>query len=166
MPAMPDLDRLRLIAEWRPGAWIGALHRAFGPLSEVVVDGAGGDTLESRPAQTLMALWGPQSLDRPFLPRLPFMVQITSRNREEALVELLRHVPATAPLWIDAAHVDWALMAEIVMLTEATLQPWQHRELARFVLRERQALVHAVRQSYMGREEDEAYRPTTPGDLF
>ncbi|MFN0182293.1 MAG: hypothetical protein ACKVQR_00600 [Aquabacterium sp.] len=160
-----DLDRQRLLPDWQPGCWIGAQRRMSGPQAEVVVDDAG-DHIENRPAQSLIVLWGPQSLDRPFLPRLPFMVQLTSRGGDDAVAELLRHVPPTGALWLDASHVDWALMAEIVMLTEATLRPWQHRELARFILRERETLVRAVRESYMGREEDERYRPTSPGDLI
>ena len=68
---------LRLLRAWQPGAWIGAVFKAFGPMAELVeadeaVPGAE-DTFEHRPAMWLVALWKPQSLQQPFLQRwLPF----------------------------------------------------------------------------------------------
>lgn len=165
---LSEHDRMRLTRAWQPGVWIGGARRAFGPVADLpeVGDDQSPGVIENRPAQWLIALWGPQSLDRPFLARLPLVVQLTSRQDAEAVLELLRHVPDDRRLWLAAqVDVDWTLMAEIVQLTEPALQPWQQRELTRFILAEREAQARFVIRAYLGREHDEGYTPTVPGDL-
>ncbi len=159
--------RLRLAHAWQPEVWVGAVRRAFGPVADVA-DLAGqedANTIDSRPAQWLIALWGPQTLHQPFLPRLPFMVQLTSRMHSDAIAELLRHVPAMRLMWLTDSDIDWALMGEIVLLSEPSLRTWQQRELARFIRAERDALAHAISTGYMGRELDEGFTPTQAGAL-
>jgi hypothetical protein len=155
-----ELDRLRLLGEWQPGAWIGAVRKAFGPMAELAED-SDEDTFEHRPAQWLIVLWPPQSLREPFLRRWPAMVQLTANEGAAAEQQLLDQVPPESRLWVHGFDVDWALMAEIVLLTEEDLQPWQHRELARFIVEQRQATAEAIAAHYVGQDDDD-FVPTQP----
>lgn len=151
-PAAPTLhlpaadDSTRCIRSWQPGAWVGVARRAIGPCTEPV---DGDDTaFDTLPAQWLVALWPPQSLQQPFLRRWPVLVQLTDAAEGAATQLLLQHVPAGARLWLCSDEVDWALLAEIVLRSEPHLAPWQHRELAQFILGQRQATATAIDQHY------------------
>lgn len=161
-----DVDRMRLTAGWQPGVWVGVARRAFGPLAQWF-DGDDGEPprVDNLPVQWLIALWRPQSLEQPMLPRMPVMVQLTSRQDDRAVIELLRQVPPGGRMWLADTDVDWALMAEIVMLTDRTLQPWQHRELARFIVTEREATARRIAASYEDPDLDADDCPTIPAAL-
>ncbi len=163
-----DDGALRLLRAWQPGAWIGAVFKAFGPMAELVeadeaVPGAQ-DTFEHRPAMWLVALWKPQSLQQPFLQRWPAMVQLTDRDGAGPVDLLLEQVPAGARLWVSDHDIDWALMAEIVMLTEDDLAPWQQRELAKVIVTQRQATATAITRHYVGQDtgDDDDFSPALP----
>lgn len=148
MAVPPQVAHERCLDAWAPGAWIGAARRAIGPCAEPV-EGDDGDTVfEHQPAQWLIALWAPQSLQQPFLRRWPALVHLAVLAEADATAALLAHVPTGARLWLTNLELDWALLAEIVMLTEPQLAPWQHRELAQFILAERQATAEAIAQHY------------------
>lgn len=160
-----EIDRMRLTAGWQPGAWIGVAGRAFGPVAQWSEGEDGEAVVESLPVQWLIALWRPQSLEQPMLPRLPVVVQLTPRQDDRAVIELLRHVPAAERMWLADIDVDWALLAEIVMLTDRALQPWQHRELARFIIAEREAIARRIASSYDDPELGADSCPTIPAPL-
>jgi hypothetical protein len=161
----PIAQRLRCVKGWQPGVWVGAMRRVFGPVSELLsaedMPPEAGDakalqrhqTIEQHPAHQLIVLWRPQSLQRPFLSRWPLLVQLTPQQDEHAVGELLSHLPQEARLWVSDHEVDWALMAEIVMLSESALAPWQHRELAQFIQRERAATATSITAHYVGQQE-------------
>lgn len=163
-----EIDRMRLTAGWQPGVWIGVARRAFGPVAQVSDDDGGEDgeaVVDSLPVQWLIALWRPQTLEQPMLPRLPAVVQLTSRQDDRAVIELLRHVPPVQRMWLADIDADWALLAEIVMLTDRTLRPWQLRELARFIIAEREATARRIAASYDDPELDADACPTIPAAL-
>lgn len=137
----------RVVLNWEPGVWIGSLRRAFGPVAEVVQTPRG-EVVENHPPHLLVALWKPQRLDRPFLRRWPNMVWLSERDSEHATLDLLREIPAENRLWLTQEGVDWALLAEIVMLTEEHLQPFHHRELQRLIVAERQAATAMIKRAY------------------
>ena len=163
-----DRDALtlqRLSDAWEPGVWIGAARRACGPVAEVVPRGQG-EIVETHPPQLLLALWKPQRLERPFLRRWPQMVWLSGDDIDHAPQTLLREVPAPARLWVMDADVDWALLAEIVMRSEAGLKPYQYRELQRFIIAEREVTGAMIDEAYGG--DPGAHRrfsKTVPGSL-
>ena len=131
-----------------PGAWIGALRQVSARTTEVVSTPQG-ELVETRAPQWLLALWPPQRLQRPFLRRWPGWVSLHAAEAEtHAVLELLRHVPAGASLWVLEEELDWALMAEIVLLSEPGLQEFQQRALKAFMQAERAATTSRILSAY------------------
>lgn len=158
----------RVIRGYQPGAWIGAVRRVFGPMAHVPEDGDGaGDTvIETHPPHYLLALWQPLPPDQPFLSRWPLKVSITAPDARTAVFELLSEVPLTELLWLTDQPLDWVLMAEIVMLCEEGLLPYQFRGLGEFIEAERQATRAAVSVHYGGSDDAfEQFSRTLPPDL-
>jgi hypothetical protein len=144
----PGVDSQRLLRDWMPGAWIGAARRAFGPQTELHSTDQG-ELVENHPPHWLIALWPPQTLQQPFLRRWPQQVQLLGAEEEApAVVELLRHVPEGHRLWVLNEELDWALMAEIVLLSEAQLKPFQQQALQQFMDTERALSTGRILQSY------------------
>jgi hypothetical protein len=156
----------RLVKRYQPGHWIGGLRRAFGPVAEVVDDGAtGAGDLETHPAHYLVALWRPLEVTTPFLPRWPFRVSIVTPDAETAARALLEDVPRRHRLWIAGPEIDWALVARIVILGEPGLKPFQHRELQAFIRAERRASLAAISLHYTGSDDTfEQFASTNPPD--
>lgn len=153
----------RLSRRHEPGVWVGAVRRAFGPVAEVIPE-PGGARIESHAPHYLIALWKPLKPDRPFLRRWPNLVTLVAPNAQKALDEMLRHVPAGERLWLTRESPDWALLAEIVMIGEAGLEPWHFRELKAFVDAQRIAALAEIRANYGGRERGfEHFLKTVPG---
>ncbi|MED5619627.1 hypothetical protein [Ideonella sp. BN130291] len=150
----PGADSQRLLRDWMPGAWIGAVRRAFGPQTELHSTDQG-ELVEHHPPHWLIALWPPQSLQQPFLRRWPQQVLLLGAEEEaQAVVELLRHVPDGHRLWVLNEELDWALMAEIVLLSEAHLQPFQQQALQWFMDTERAASTDRILHSYVAPPEE------------
>lgn len=148
----------RVIEHWRAGAWVGAHRRAFGPLAEVnetddqmIVD--------THPPHSLIVLWPPPRDEQPLLRRLPQVAALMGTHDEaELLGELLSQLPVDARLWLaPQPEVDWALMAEIVMISEPGLEPYQHRELRRFIDDERVATLALISTCYT--DDARSYEP-------
>ena len=144
----PGIDPQRLLRDWMPGAWIGAVRRAFGPHTALHSTHQG-EVVENHPSHWLIALWAPQQLRQPFLRRWPEVVAMVATDDEaEAVVGLLRHVPEGNPLWVLNEELDWALMAEIVLLSEPHLLQFQNEALLRFIEIERQTTTARIVEGY------------------
>lgn len=147
----------RVIDHWRPGAWIGAQRRAFGPMAEVS-ETEDQLIVDTHPPHSLIALWRPPREHEPLLRRLPHMASlVASHDEDHVVVELLDQIPADARLWLaPQPEIDWALMAEIVMISETGLATYEHRELRRFIDAERVATLALISASYT--DDAESYR--------
>lgn len=160
-------QRARLSPDWHPAAWVGAVRRVFGPVAEVG-DGAGDDdgVVESHPPHSLFVAWSPLKPGQPLLRRWPSLVSIVGADGDDAVAALLKAVPGGAPLWLTPHEIDWALMAEIVMLSEPDLAPFHYRELERFVAAERAATLAQISAAYTA--DGDGFRrfiKTVPGSL-
>ncbi|PPE71385.1 hypothetical protein IS481_05170 [Caldimonas thermodepolymerans] len=142
MKAFIEASR-RLRADYQPGLWIGAIRPAFGA-GEVEQDGR----IERYPPHYLVALWPPLPAAHPVLPRWPAVAAIASPDGQAALLELMRHVPADARVWLADEAVDWALVADIVRLSDRHLAPYHHRELERFIAARRAEDAARIRAEY------------------
>lgn len=148
----------RLARHYQPGMWIGALRRAFGPMADVpdLEDTA---TIETRPPHYLIAMWAPLGADQPFLQRWPRKVALVAPDPRAAIKEMLDVLPITDRLWITEQPIDWVLMADIVMLCEPGLAPYQFQGLREFVDAEHQATLAAISVHYGG--PDDTYEKFT-----
>lgn len=152
MQRPPEPTDHRIVARPEPGVWIGAVRRAFGPISQVV-ETEQGDTIENHPPHYLVALWAPLRDDEAFLRRWPDSVSIALHDHEAAIQELLRNLPIGARLWVTMQEIDWAVIAEIAMLSESqNFQPEHYRELERFIAQERAATLATISANYTDRE--------------
>jgi hypothetical protein len=139
----------RLTKRHHPGDWIGGLRRLCGPLAEAEDDGI----VDTRPPQYLVALWRPVKPELPFLERWPYKATLVEPDSAAAARELLADVPTGARLWLGGKHIDWAFVAEIVMVGERHLRPFHYRELQSFIRTERQATLAAISVHYSGDDE-------------
>lgn len=137
----------RVLASWKPGAWIGAVRQVFDSVARVVST-AQGPVVDTYPPHVLLALWPPQSPAAPFLDRWPQRVLLSAVSREAAAEELLRHLPADAELWLGEHDIDWATIGEAVLLHEPGLRDFQLKELRAFVDAERQAAWDHANKAY------------------
>lgn len=154
----PDIDALMLrpasnpaiLSTWRPDAWIGAVREVFEGTTEFVTT-ANGPVVETYPPHRLVAAWPPQGLNAPLLGRWPTQVRLAAVARETAADLLLAQLPAGATLWVNPAaqDVDWALTAEIVLLHDPTLRPFQIKALRAFVDAEREASFARLNADYV-----------------
>jgi hypothetical protein len=150
----PELHR-RLVFQWAPGTWVGATKRVFGPIAEVISGDNGLAWVETHPPHSLLVLWKPPRLNPPLLKRFPWMVSIAAaHDDDEALAAVIRQLPPGARMFIARHDVDWALMAEIVVISEPNLAPYHYRELQAFVLAEREATRAAVSAGYLHDDAD------------
>ena len=138
-----------LVPQWAPGVWIGAVKRAFGPVAEMLA-GSDGVVIDSHPPHSLLVLWKPprSPMQPPFLRRFPWMVSITTGDAGVAVGELLKQLPHDSRLFLSKHEIDWALMAEIVMLSEKNLAPYHYRELQRFAEDQRAETLAAISAGY------------------
>ena len=112
-----------------------------------------GDTIENHPPHYLVALWAPLRDDEAFLRRWPDSVSIALHDHDCAVQELLRNLPIGARLWITTQELDWAVIAEIAMLSEAqNFQAEHYRELQRFIDQQRAESLATISANYTDRE--------------
>jgi hypothetical protein len=133
----------RLSRQWAPGLWIGAIRQAFGAERQ-------GDEL--LPPHWLVALWEPLPEGKPLLPRWPAVAAIAPRSSEQALLELMRHVPEGARVWLADEAVDWALIAQIVLESDRHLEDYHRRGLAAFIGTQREADRAEIAHGYTDRD--------------
>lgn len=148
----PGVPLERLAGRWEPGVWVGAARRVFGPVSEVVGDSRGSVIVENHPPHHLIALWRPKRDYEPFLRRWPSIVNLVGTDEKSLLGEMFKLIPSGARLWMSRGDIDWALMAEIVMVSERGLAPYQTRELEGFVRVDRARTLAAIARGYTGDE--------------
>ena len=137
----------RVLAAWKPGAWIGAVRTVFGSVAQVVSTPQG-PVVDTFAPHVLLALWEPQNIDQPFLHRFPQRVLLSAVSPEDAGEELLGFLPPEAELWLAAHDIDWALAGEAVLLHEPGLRDFQLKELRAFVEAERLAVWERVNKAY------------------
>ncbi|MEW6705586.1 MAG: hypothetical protein AB1430_12115 [Pseudomonadota bacterium] len=161
---VPGVSPERLLRDWRPGAWIGAVRQAFDRTTELSSTPLG-EVVEAHPPHWLVALWSPQRLQRPFLRRWPRWVSLVPGESESAAgLALLREVPQDAALWVLHEELEWALMAEIVLLSEPGLQAFQQQALQEFIVAERTATTARIRSAYAASHAGPAYGPLVRTD--
>jgi hypothetical protein len=131
----------RLGTTHAPGMWVGAVRRAFEA-----------DAHGHHPAHFLVALWEPSPPEQPLLPRWPVVAAIASPDANAALLELVRHLPAGARVWLSDTVVDWALVAEIVLRSDRNLEPHHRTGLSAFIERCRDADASRIEREYTDRE--------------
>jgi hypothetical protein len=131
----------RLGTTHAPGMWVGAVRRAFEA-----------DAHGHHPAHFLVALWEPSPPEQPLLPRWPAVAAIASPDANAALLELVRHLPAGARVWLSDTVVDWALVAEIVLRSDRNLEPHHRTGLSAFIERCRDADASRIEHEYTDRE--------------
>lgn len=139
----------RLLARWRPGAWIGARRQVLAGRTEFV-NGPAGPAVETYPAHWLLLLWPPLAADRPLTARWPQRVRLWAWTRGGAEHSLLADIPDADSLWLaDASDgIDWALAADIALHHEPALRPFQIEGLRDFIAAEREAGFGRVNDSY------------------
>lgn len=139
----------RLARRHHLGDWIGGLRRLSGPIAEFGED----DWLDTHPPIYMVALWKPVSERLPVLSRWPYKATLVSPDSAAAARELLADVPTDKRLWLAGEHIDWAHVAEIVMIGERHLRPFHYRELQAFIAAERKATLAAISVHYNGEDE-------------
>ncbi len=142
----------RIVARPEPGVWIGAVRRIIGPIAQVV-ESEHGDTIENHPPQYLVAMWAPLRSEEAFLRRWPDAVSVDQNDHDCALAELLCNLPEGARLWVTPQEIDWAVIAEIAMLSEGSkFTPDHYREIERFIADERAAALATISANYTEHE--------------
>jgi len=145
MPSVVTGIARRLLAQHEHGCWTGLIVRVV-PAAE---HDAGG-TIVRTPDHYLGAVWAPPAA----VPtRWPEAVVIGSPEADAALVELMRHVPAAARVYLaDRDGVDAALAAQILLAGDHNLEPYQRTALATFITGERRRQAAAIAQRYGDRD--------------
>ena len=133
----------RVLAQWQPGAWSGAVREVFDSTTEFVTT-ANGPAVETHPPHRLLLLWPPLNLAAPLPSRWPRQVRLSAAPAHQAAELLLALMPDGALLWLqpdaDARQAaDWALAADIVLHHEPALRPFQITGLRAFIDAEREA---------------------------
>ena len=143
----------RVLAQWQPGVWTGAVRQVLEGSTEFVTT-AQGPAVETHAPQHLLLLWPPQRVDAPLLGRWPQQVRLCSGAARapdaDATETLLATLPADARLWLqpDGDAVDWALAAEILLTHESALRPHQVDGLRAFIVAEREASFARLNSRY------------------
>jgi hypothetical protein len=126
--AFDPAQRARLAARYATGCWTAAVVHAI----RAATSQPGGSPV-STPDHYLGAAWAPGAPTR-----YPDVVVIGSPSADNAIAELLVHVPADAKLWLAGRdEVDFALAAEILLAADRNLETYQRDALASFVDAER-----------------------------
>lgn len=143
----------RVLTQWQPGAWTGAVRQVLAGSTEFVTT-AQGPAVETHAPQHLLLLWPPQRLDAPLLGRWPQQVRLWAGAANvpdlPGADALLSSLPADACLWLqpDGDAVDWALAAEILLNHESGLRPHQVDGLRAFIVAEREANFARLNSAY------------------
>ena len=139
----------RLLTQWRPGAWTGAVRQVFDSTTEFVTT-ANGPAVETYPPHRLLLLWPPLTLAAPLPARWPQQVKLSAVTERDAPAALIDGLPDDALLWLqtDAGAVDWSLAAEIALHHAPALRPFQTTGLRAFLDAEREATYARLNADY------------------
>jgi hypothetical protein len=147
----------RLAARYESGCWSGAVVRAIDAASREI------DRVRvATPDHYLGVAWMP-ACGLP--PRYPDVVVIGSPHADNAIAELLVHVPSDAKLWLAGRDdVDLALAADILLASDRNLESYQREALAAFAARERDRTQAVIASRYTDDDADfERFRATALG---
>jgi len=155
----PDLATLqlrpapqpRLLAQWQPQAWVGALRQVLDSRT-AFTNTADGPVVETHAPQRLLLLWPPQG-DAGAPARWPLQARLLDLSAAQAGNAALALLPDDAPLWwlpaeASVVDVDWALAAELVLHHQAGLQAFQIDGLREFIATEREAVFARLNNGY------------------
>jgi len=135
----------RLASRYRAGCWAGVVVHA---IDEAIRDVDGAHVVT--PHHYLGAAWAP-AVGAPT--RFPDVVVIGSPAADNALAELLVHVPNEAKLWLAGRdEVDVALAAEILLAADRNLEPYQREAIAAFIAAEHARTRAAIAERYSDRD--------------
>jgi len=135
----------RLASRASDATWIGVCVRV---VDAARVQGPAGAV--STPGHFLAAAWAP-GVPRS---RWPDAVVIGSPTADDALALLVRHVPASARLFLaDLDAVDAALAARILLAADRNLEPYQREGIATFVAAQQARDTARIAQGYSDRDE-------------
>lgn len=139
----------RLLTQWQPGAWTGAVRQVFDSTTEFVTT-ANGPAVETYPPHRLLLLWPPLTLAAPLPARWPQQVRLSAVAARDAPAALIDGLPGDAMLWLltDAGDVDWTLAAEIALHHQPALRPFQVTGLRAFLDTEREATYARLNADY------------------
>jgi len=135
----------RLAPSFEAGCWTGiVVHAIEGATRDI--DGARVVT----PDHYLGAAWAPTA-GAPS--RFPDVVVIGSPGADNALAELLAHVPSDAKLWLAGRDaVDIALAAEILLAADRNLERYQRDAVGAFIAAEHARTRAAIAARYSDRD--------------
>jgi hypothetical protein len=152
----PQLAR-RLATRYEPGCWSGVVVHAIDAGERHI-----GGVRVKTPDHFIGAAWAPVD---GVPPRYPDVVAIGSPTADNALAELLVHVPADAKLWLAPREdVDVALAAEVLLAADRNLEPYQREALGGFIARERDRTRSEIAARYSDRDAGfERFRAQTIG---
>ena len=148
-PAAPAEPDPRLLAQWRPQAWVAQVRR-IAEAGVEVQQGAQGLRVENLSPQWLCALWPPLG-DAPLLARWPDLATVVGADTADAALHLLLpELPAQAELWrADKRDADWALLADLVLHQHTGLTAGQTRGLRALAEAERGANLRHMSHDYL-----------------
>jgi hypothetical protein len=158
-PTFEPVRHPRLAAAWQPGVWLFA-SRQLNDGDTRVVQTPHGPVIETLPPLHLVALWAPQRLDQPLLPRWPLRAALVAAEERTPVEAVLAWLPADAgdaPLCLlhadaddpGAPHpADWALIADLVRHHDAGLKPQQLELLAALIESEQAANFERLNAAY------------------
>lgn len=130
------------MSAWRPDCWFGFVIEA---LPESIR--RTGQEVVHTPAHFLVAAWEP--VVAPPLPQLPAAAAIVSDSAGRAASELLRLVPADAPIrMLERDQVSIGLIAEMILIADRNLDAGYRQELRQFIAAERLAWQARIRAGY------------------
>jgi hypothetical protein len=133
--------RRRLLVQPQPGGWLAVIVRAIEP--------SGDDT----PPHFLVAAWAPSASG--LFERVPEFAAIASPDGDRALRELFVHLPREARVALVGDDiVDCALVAEMVLVCDPNLEPYQRAGLARFAAHRRRTMRWEIARRFTPREPD------------
>jgi hypothetical protein len=157
--ALQELAR-RIAAHWAPDCWFAFVIEAL-PES---IEQEGEDTVH-HPPHFLVGVWEP--VPAPPLGQLPNAAAIVSRTAQHAAAELLRLVPKDAKLlMLRREDVNAALIADMILCADSTLDGYYRSALEAFVVTERERWRAMIASDYTDRDEGfEKFKSALFGNL-
>lgn len=144
--AMQDLAR-RIALHWTPDCWFAFVIEALPESIEQE-----GEDMVHHPPHFLVGVWEPVSA--PPLAQLPNAAAIVSRTAQHAAAELLRLVPQDAKLlMLRREDVNAALIADMILCADSTLDGYYRSALEAFVVTERERWRAMIASDYTDRDE-------------
>jgi hypothetical protein len=145
-PVEPARLSHRLASRYRPGCWTGVVVHAI----EKAVHDVDGARIAT-PDHHLGAAWAPAG-GAPT--RFPDVVVIGSPGADNALAQLLVHIPHDTKLWLARRDdVDVALAAEILLAADRNLERYQRDAITAFIAIERERIRVAIAARYSDRDD-------------